>query len=288
MQDCIQIHARIKNFLCRGIVAVLLSCGFFCAGGPALADSSTATGSLKLVSTGIGDLNNMTIRAHSAILNADIFFAMDPAQAKRKFAELIGDKPVYTAGHGLFDNHAWRGTAQERTELQTQAHQIIRTGVSNGKNIVVIDYGDPTIYGPQTGYLQEFADLNPEVVPGISSFNAANAALKRGITQGKHSRSVILTAASGAHQGYTGKDTLPRLAQTNSTMVFYTMGMDLSEVVAQLKTEYAGETPMAIVFYAGSATQERVIKATLDTIIEVLGGKKLPFEHLIYVGDFLL
>lgn len=281
------VKPKTKNRIHLRIITALLGCALWCAVVPALADSSAASGSLKLVSTGIGDPDNMTIRAYNAILNADILFAMHPEQVKKAFPELLGIKPVHAAGHGLFGSHAWRGNAEERAEMQANARRIIRTGVGSGKNIVIVDYGDPTIYGPQTGYLQEFADLNPEIVPGISSFNAANAALKCGITHGKHSRSVILTAASGARQNYTGKDTLPRLAQTNSTMVFYTMGMDLSEVVAQLKTGYAGETPIAIVLYAGSAAQERVIKATLDSIIAVLGGEKLPFEHLIYVGDFL-
>lgn len=245
------------------------------------------TGTLKLVSVGIGDRDNMTLRAHKAIVNADVFLAMHPEQTRAKLADLIGDKPLHDAGHGLFGRLGRRGSAEQRTAQQDKTRQIIRSAVAGGKHVVILDYGDSTIYGPQTGYLKEFADLNPEVVPGISSFNAANAALKCGITGGSQSHSVIITAAMGAREGYKGKDTLTKLAETQSTMVFFTMGLNLSEVVKQLKTQYDAITPMAIVLYAGSSDKEQVIRGTLNTITTQVEDDKLPFEHLIYVGDFL-
>ena len=36
-----------------------------------------------------------------------------------------------------------------------------------------------------------------------------------------------------------------------------------------------------------AAEKERVISATLGTILDVLGDEELPYEHLIYVGDVL-
>eukprot|EP01155_Anaeramoeba_flamelloides_P023608 Anaeramoba_flamelloidesa807895_23.p3 GENE.a807895_23~~a807895_23.p3 ORF type:complete len:279 (-),score=32.91 a807895_23:1803-2639(-) len=245
------------------------------------------TGTLKLVSVGIGDRDNMTLRAHKAIVDADLFLAMHPEQTRAKLADLIGDKPLYDAGHGLFGRLGRRGNAEQRAAQQDKTRKIIREAVASGKHVVILDYGDSTIYGPQTGYLKEFADLNPVIVPGISSFNAANAALKCGITGGSQSRSVIITAAGGSREGYKGKDTLTKLAETQSTMVFFTMGLNLSDVVKQLKTQYDATTPMAIVLYAGSSDKEQVIRSTLDTITTQVDDDKLPFEHLIYVGDFL-
>ena len=45
--------------------------------------------------------------------------------------------------------------------------------------------------------------------------------------------------------------------------------------------------PVAIVFSAGYAEKERVMHGTLGTIITQMGSDKLPFEYLLYVGDFL-
>jgi precorrin-4 methylase len=135
--------------------------------------------------------------------------------------------------------------------------------------------------------MTEFADLGPRMIPGISSFNAATAALGRSITSGGSSRSVILTAAMGSRGKYKGSDSLEKLAESRSTMVFFTMGSKLSEVVEKLKIHYPGDTPMAIVFHAGYRETENSVTATLDTILDKVDGDDLPFEHLIYVGDFL-
>ncbi len=261
--------------------ALIISCLFFVSSA-ALA----AQGGLYLVSVGIGDPDNMTVKARKLLERADIVFGMK--RVREQLPELLQGKEVHEAGHGLFGPMARRDKpAAEVEAMEAETRRIVREGVKAGKTVVVLDYGDPTIYGPQTGYLKEFHDLAPEVVPGISSFNAANAALARGITDGGMSRSVIITAAMGARDGYKGSDTLEKLAETRSTMVFFTMGMKLPEVVRKLKQHYPGETPIAIVSHAGVARKQAVLQATLDTVVERTSGGELPFEHLIYVGDFL-
>jgi len=242
-------------------------------------------GHLYLVGLGVGDRGNMTIRAKKVIEEADVFFAMKGL--REDYADLLTGKEVHEAGHGLFASFARHGSAETVKAQEEEARTVIRKAVAAGKTVAILDSGDPMVYGPHTGYLKEFADLHPEVIPGLSSFNAANAALLRGVASGHVSHSVIMTAAMGARAGYTGKDSLAELAKTPSTMVFFTMGMDLPEVVGQLKQSYPGDTPIAIVSYAGYKDRQTVLKATLDTVVEATSGGRLPFEHLIYVGDFL-
>ena len=294
------------------IVLLLFSVGVSPAmGQEAIEADMQKAGKLYLVGLGVGDMDNMTIRARNTIAEADIIFAMKGV--RKRYAPLFEGKEVYEAGHGLFgmghpnakkdgkgeSKHAGSGDADKRNmkrhfsspeemkQQQEKNRTIIREAVAAGKIVAVIDSGDPTIYGPQVCYLHEFADLSPQVIPGLSSFNAANAALQRDVTKGLHSSSVVLTAARGAHQGYHGSDSLAKLAESRSTMVFFTMGMKLDEVVDTLKKSYPGDTPMAIVFHAGDSKNESVMRATIDTLLEKTEGRDLPFEHLIYVGDFL-
>lgn len=242
-------------------------------------------GHLYLVGLGVGDRDNMTLRAKKVIEKAEVFFAMKGIQ--KGYADLLSGKEVHEAGHGLFASFGHRGNPEAIKARENETRKVIREAVAAGKTVAILDSGDPMVYGPHTGYLKEFADLNPEVVPGLSSFNAANAALLRGVASGRVSHSVIMTAAMGARKGYKGKDSLAELAKSQSTMVFFTMGMNLPEVVDQLKQSYPGDTPIAIVSYAGYKDKQTVLKATLDTVIEKTSGGRLPFEHLIYVGDFL-
>lgn len=242
-------------------------------------------GHLYLVGLGAGDRDNMTIRAQKVIAEADVVFAMKGV--RESYADMIAGKEQHEAWHGLFASFGRRGDAETVKAREAEARKVIREAVAAGKTVAILDSGDPMVYGPHTGYLREFADLDPQVVPGLSSFNAANAALLRGVAGGRVSHSVIMTAAMGSREGYTGKDSLRKLAETQSTMVFFTMGMDLGEVVAQLKEGYPGDTPVAIVSYAGYKDRQTVLKATLDTVMDKTSGGRLPFEHLIYVGDFL-
>jgi precorrin-4/cobalt-precorrin-4 C11-methyltransferase len=275
--------------------------------GPLAADdpeppaaASAPAGQLYLVSVGIGDPDNMTLRAQKTIAGADIVFGMPMVLGQH--AALLEGKAVYEAGHGLFRELPPRPTAppgspdadaarqrdgEDRPALEAQARRVIRDAVAAGKTVAVLDYGDPMIFGPQTGYLSEFADLSPVVVPGISSFNAANAALRRSPTGGVGSQAVILTRPPRGEAEDGRAETFRTLAASPSTLVLFTMRTKLPELVAQLKASRPGDTPIAIVFYAGFSARERVLTATLDSILAAVGDAPLPFAHLIYVGEFL-
>lgn len=272
-----------NNRLCSLLVTMVAAASFISIPGTSAA-VATEKGGLYLVSTGVGDPDNMTVRAQKIISKAAIVFARKGAS--ERMPELLAGKDIHDAGHGMFWNDGTKGN-KPKAEIVAQeeaTRRIIRNGIAAGKTVVILDNGDPAIYGPHTGYLKEFNDLNPEVVPGISSFNAANAALKTGVTGGG-SRAVILTAATKT-PGDKGNDALAKLAESRSTMVFF-MDRNLGDAIKQLKTHYPGDTPIAIVSEAGSVQKQSVLQGTLDTIVAKTGNGKLPFQHLIYVGDFL-
>ena len=241
---------------------------------------------LLLISIGIGDPDNMTVRAQRALAGAEVVFCM-PGVGQRIQALLEG-KEVHDAGHGLFTPLARRGkTGAEVDAQEAEVRRTLRQAANDGKTIAVLDYGDPCLYGPQAGYLREFQDLAPTVIPGISSFNAANAALARPLATRQGSNSVILATARQARPDYDGRDSLARLAETRPAMAIFTMGIDLPQVVSQLSLHYAGDTPVAIVAHAGAPEQQSVRYSTLDSLIHDAEAAPPPFEHLIYIGDFL-
>jgi precorrin-4 methylase len=65
------------------------------------------------------------------------------------------------------------------------------------------------------------------------------------------------------------------------------MRTQFDKFIQGLSRHYPGDTPVAVVFSAGYAAREKVIHGTLATIGDQLGRGRLPFEHLLYVGDFL-
>jgi precorrin-4/cobalt-precorrin-4 C11-methyltransferase len=248
---------------------------------------------LYLVSMGSGDRDNMTVRAVNTIKDSDVIFCRK--EMPDQFPALLKGKEIHDPGFGIFAIYGKkpeeakknkRFNYEEKIKELNEITTIIRNAVKEGKRVSVLCSGDPTIYGPNMWYLEAFEDLNPEVIPGISCFNAANAALRKGVTSGEKAHSVILTASFGREE-YTGPDSIEKLAQHQATLVFFTMFMDLEKIVEKLRTHYPPDTPIAIVLFAGYKDKEKIIYGTLDTILEETKGGKLPFEHLIYVGDFL-
>lgn len=264
-----------------------------------------AGGSLKLVSLGTGDMDNMTIRARQSVIDADIVFTM--GGRTDYYGALLEGKTVYDAGHRLFATDApgqsghksakqdvkkkknkkqgaghWRHKTPEQLAAQREkTRRVIRDAVAAGKHVVIIDNGDPTIFGPHVGYMREFADLNPQIVPGISSFNAANAALHTSMVAGK---SMAVTLTIGRLGG--GRDKLiAGMINGGQTLAFF-MVRDLNGFISTLTPLVPADTPVAIVSWAGSREKQRVIRGSVGTILTTLGGEKVQ-NYLLYVGTCL-
>ena len=271
------------------VVLILFSPAWIATGGCAFAETKESP-KLYLVGAGPGDPDLITLRAIKAIEQADVLFCFE--SFRDKFAPYLKGKEVHYGFWRLFpyygqDPAKLEGEERQRCEQMAERRNefigIIRQAVDQGKTVAILDSGDPLIYGPYAWCLEEFEDLDPVVVPGLSCFNAANAALRRGITNSESTKSVILTAAD-----WPGKtDTIDRLSVHRSTMVLFTMRTDFREFIDKLSINLPPETPVAVVKHAGYAEKEEVIQATLGTILDKVGDERLPFEYLIYVGDFL-
>ena len=258
--------------LCAALMFLFISLAgsyvFACSG-------KTAGGRLYLVSVGTGDADNITVKAMNIIKNSAVILCGEGM--KKTFPDLLEGKEIHGMGIGVHQTFMGkRGSPEKATKEVERISGIIRKAVREGKTVSILEHGDPTIYGPQMWFMEVFEDLNPEIIPGISCFNAANAALKKGVTWGVKTRSVILT---------NGAD-IEKLAESGNAMVFFTMRTSVPEIVRKLRPYYPPETPVAIVANAGFKDKEKVTLGTLASIEEKTAGEKLDL-YLVYVGDFL-
>lgn len=282
-----------QSFTRRHLLRVSLGILWGLAAGAAVAPSFAAappSTRLYLVGVGPGDPDLITLRALDVIRRAQVVFCTQ--WIREKFGPQLEGKEVLDGYWRLFPYYGEdpaRLPAEQRAEAQRLAQRRkeftarVRQAVAEGKTVAILDHGDPLIYGPWEWCLEEFEDLRPVVVPGLSAFNAANAALGKGVTSAESTKAVILTSMD-----WPGKtDTIDKLAVHRSTMVLFTMRADLPELIAKLRAGYPPETPVAIVKYAGYAQKEEVVRGKLGTILDQIRGERLPFEYLLYVGDFL-
>ncbi len=255
--------------------------------GLGTSESLAAEGKFYLVGMGPGAPDLATVRALRTLETADIVFCPSEEMAQR-FAEQLRGREVRQVDSNLFrfygsDPNKLQGEARETCRRnQRERQRVIKEiaqAVRAGKSVALMDAGDPFIYGT-TWYLEELRKLQipTEAVPGLSSFNAASAAVQMSPTYGGDTSSVILTMADWPGR----KDLNEELMRHRTSMVF------LSRLVPQLRRHYPGDTPIAIVMFAGDRDKQQVIQATLSTILGTLGDRQLPFEHLVLVGKFLV
>ena len=259
---------------------------FFQMCGVSYALNEKGKSALYLVSVGVGDPDLITVRAINTIKKSDVIVCRE--KTRERFAEYLKGKEfldISLSGWRTYGRDCFRIKDKEKRiaceqNRKKRAKLIygIHSAIATGKTVAVLGSGDLLIYGgPYRWYLKEFADVNPQIIPGVSCFNAANAVLRKDVASGKETRAVVLTTIRE----------IEKLSKHHPTMVIFTMHTKFKDLVEKLQNLYPLQTPTAVVIYAGYKEKERLIKGRLNTILELVGDEKFPFEHLVYVGDFL-
>jgi precorrin-4/cobalt-precorrin-4 C11-methyltransferase len=148
--------------------------------------------------------------------------------------------------------------------------------------------GDPSIYGAIREQMEKLDEegFDYEVVPGVSSFCAAAAALKAEYTLPGLSQTLIITRAAG-RTGTPEKEDLALLASHGSSMAIFLSAALIGELREKLLAGgYSAETPAAIV-YKATWPDERVIRGTLGDLCRMQEESGVTKTALVLVGAFL-
>jgi len=163
--------------------------------------------------------------------------------------------------------------------------EIMVKGVQDGKRVVRLHTGDPAFYGAireQMALLAE-QEIPYEMVPGVSSANAAAAALATELTLPEVSQTVIITRRAGRTPVPKREDLRSLAAHQATMMIFLSVGMIEKVVKDLLAGGYGPETPVAVVERV-SWPEERVLRGTLETIAGQVSEAEIRKTAIISVG----
>ena len=165
--------------------------------------------------------------------------------------------------------------------------EITRIAIGNGLMVARVHTGDPSIYGAIREQMDELEGLSIEyeVIPGVSSFVASAAALRKEFTLPEVSQTIILTRLEG-RTPVPAKESLRSLAAHQTTMAIFLSVHMIEEVVEELLTAYTKETPIAVVQKA-SWPDEKIVLGTLENIVARVKAEKITKTAQILVGNFL-
>ena len=156
-----------------------------------------------------------------------------------------------------------------------------------GEDAVRLHSGDLSVWSAMGEQIRRLRaeGIAVTVTPGVPSFSAAAAALEAELTLPGIAQSVVLTRTPGRASAMPEGESLANFAKTGATLAIHLSIHNLAQVVADLEPEYGRDCPVAIV-YRASWPEQRVIRATLDTIEEKMSSE-IERTALILVGKAL-
>lgn len=225
---------------------------------------------ISFVGAGPGDPELITLKGQKRLQSADTVIYAGSLVPKALLSHCPEDCEIYNSAE---------------MSLPEVLEVLIRDQKA-GKKVVRLHTGDPAIYGAireQMDGLKEAGINDFEVVPGVSSFLGAAAALKAEYTLPEVTQTVILTRMEG-RTPVPPRESIASLASHQATMCIFLSVHMLPVLIERLKEGgYTGNTPIAIVEKA-TWPEQRIFRGTLDTIQEVLGSDRVPRTGMVVVG----
>ena len=163
---------------------------------------------------------------------------------------------------------------------------VMEQAEKDGKTTVRLHTGDPCLYGAireQMDALDE-RGIAYDDTPGVSSFQAAAAALNLEYTLPDVSQSVIITRMEG-RTPVPSKESIESFAAHGATMVIFLSTGMLEELSARLVAGgYEKTTPAAIVYKASWEDEQKYV-CTVETLARTAQEHGITKTALIIVGD---
>ena len=169
-----------------------------------------------------------------------------------------------------------------------EAIEVMLVNEKSGLVTARLHTGDPSLYGAIKEQIDILIEkgISYEVVPGVSSFAGAAAALGVEYTLPGVSQTVILTRMEG-RTPVPDREKISELAKIRASMaIFLSSGMlpELSEKL--IEGGYPKETPAAIV-YKATWPDEKIIRTSIEGLPEAGTKNNISRTALILVGNFL-
>lgn len=226
-------------------------------------------GHIEIVGAGPGDPELVSVRGKRFLERADLILYA---------GSLVPKELTYYAKPGCVVRSSASMTLEEQFGLMKEFYD-------RGCLVVRLHTGDPCIYGAiqeQMAFFDRYG-MSYHITPGISSFQAAAAALRSQFTIPEKVQTIILTRGEG-RTPMPEKEQLHRLAASQSTMCIYLSAGIVDEVQRQLLMAYPPDTPVAAC-HKLTWKEERIYRGVLKDLAKIVHDNHLTLTTLLVVGD---
>ena len=228
-------------------------------------------GKVYLVGAGPGDPELLTVKAlrllrtadvvlHDDLVTPEILKLISPAAEVQNVGKRCGRKTV----------------------RQEEINFLMVARAASGSRVVRLKSGDPLIFGRAGEEMEALrrANIEYEIVPGVTSALGAAAAAGIPLTHRQASSTIVLTA--GHRASANSNLDWSQFAAAESTLVIYMPGSDYDEISSRLAAAgFAEKTPCAVISRA-TTPEQRIYRATVSDLHR---APRLASPTLLVVGD---
>lgn len=225
---------------------------------------------VHFVGAGSGSPDLITLRGMRLLGQADVIIYAGSLVNPELLAYKKEDAVVYNSA---------TMTLEEVLAVMEQAEQ-------EGKDTLRLHTGDPCLYGAIREQMDalDARGIAYDDTPGVSSFQAAAAALNLEYTLPDVSQSVIITRMEG-RTPVPEREQIESFAAHGATMVIFLSTGMLGELSKRLvEGGYQHTTPAAIVYKASWPEEESYV-CTVETLAQTAQAHGITKTALIIVGD---
>jgi len=218
-------------------------------------------GTLRIVSTPIGNLSDITYRAIDILKGSHIIAAEDTRVSRK----LLNHYDIETKMISYFEHNKF-----------SRIKQIIAT-LSNGMDVAVIsDAGTPAISDPSYKLIREAISIGAKIesVPGASAVLAA--LVSSGLPTDRFIFEGFLPPKKGR------KKRIENIANENATIVIYESKNRLQRTIKQL-LDILGDRP-AVICRELTKLHEQFIRGTLSSLLSSVVEQTLKGEIVLLIG----
>lgn len=225
-----------------------------------------------IIGAGPGDPELLTVKADKIISQADVILYADSLVPKEILKNTRPDAELIPTGNK---------TLEEIVPLMIEK-------VKKNLSVVRLHSGDLTLYSAIHEQMQQLAEANIpfELIPGVSTFQAAAAKLDTELTIPDLVQTIILTRISGSASAVPETEELASLAAHQASLCLYLAARHIDSAQEKLLQHYPSDTPVAVC-YRISWPDEKIWLVPLEKVAELTHQEKLIRTTLYIISSAL-
>ncbi|MCL4495055.1 MAG: precorrin-4 C(11)-methyltransferase [Firmicutes bacterium] len=231
-------------------------------------------GWVYIIGAGPGDPELLTVRGMHVLEAADTVVYADSLVSTRVLDYCSAETKVWTSSDHHLDEIVSIMVAAARSN-----HVVAR-----------LHSGDPAFYGAITEQMHALQThhIPFEIIPGVSSVNAAASRIQRELTIPGVSQTVILTRVEGRSSHLPQGASLSALARHPATLAIFLSAALANKVSRELLEAGYRESDPLIVAYKVGWPDEQIIQSTVKGLAEDLRLHGIHRHALILAGEAAL